>query len=396
MIRTTNIGNGRIDLSNVRYVDEETYDRWTRRAKLQKGDVLLTREAPLGDIGFVRETDTIFLGQRIMQYRADRDQLDPRFLLYSFLGPDVQAQIKGHAGAGSTVDHIRVPDCEQFELEVPPLPVQRAIGEILGALDDKIELNRKMNRTLEEIAQTLFRAWFVDFEGETDLVDSELGLIPRGWEVVSIGELVQTVGGGTPSTKEPRFWDGGEIHWTTPRDLSGIEVPVLLDTARKITEEGLSKISSGLLPSGTVLMSSRAPVGYTAMAKVPVAVNQGYIAIPPGGELSNYYVLLWLRANMERIKNRAGGTTFREISKRAFRPIAALKPPTEIQERFDELVGPLFERIVLNERQSRTLAALRDTLLPKLISGEIRVPEAEELVEDATAGTDQQTSEAPG
>jgi len=209
------------------------------------------------------------------------------------------------------------------------------------------------------------------------MVDSELGAVPVGWEVTSIGDVVKVVGGGTPSTKNPAFWEGGTHHWTTPKDLSSISSPVLLDTARKITDAGLAKISSRLLPIDTFLLSSRAPVGYTAIAQVPLAVNQGYIAIPPTERLSSLFLLHWTRVNLETIKGRACGTTFQEISKKNFRPIKIAVPTPEILTRFDRTVGRLFERIVANEQESRALASIRDTLLPKLMSGEIRANSGE-------------------
>lgn len=339
--------------------------------------VVLGRKGALGTVYFL---EGAFWPHDTTLWVTDFHGNEPRFVYYFFKDKARQFLELDVGSANPTLNRNHV---HPILVDWPPLNEQLAIAEVLRNLDDKIQLNRKMSRTLEEIAQTLFRAWFVDFEGETDIVNSEQGPLPRGWSVARIGELVQTVGGGTPSTKEPEYWEDGEIHWTTPRDLSGLESPVLLDTARKISEAGLEKISSGVLPEGTVLLSSRAPVGYTAIAQIPLAVNQGYIAIPPGGRLSSFYVLFWLRENLERIKGRAGGTTFQEISKKNFRPMLAIEPPKEAQERFDNIVAPLFERIVLNERQSRTLADLRDTLLPKLISGEIRVPEAEETLEEA-------------
>ncbi len=216
------------------------------------------------------------------------------------------------------------------------------------------------------------------------LVDSELGEIPEGWKVGAIGDVVKIVGGSTPSTKVPAYWNG-DYCWTTPKDLSGLSAPVLLDTERRVTEEGLAKINSGLLPVNTLLLSSRAPIGYLAIARIPVAINQGYIAIPPDNPLGSLFLLLWCEVNMERIKERAGGTTFQEISKKNFRPIPIVLPSAEVTVRFNAIAGPLFERLVSNERESRTLAALRDTLLPKLISGELRVPDAERIL--ARTGT---------
>jgi type I restriction enzyme S subunit len=155
----------------------------------------------------------------------------------------------------------------------------------------------------------------------------------------------------------------------------------LLDTERSITELGLRQISSGLLPSGTVLLSSRAPIGYLALAEIPLAINQGFIAMVCGDALPNHYVLHWARANMDAIKARANGTTFLEISKASFRPMLVLKPDLAVLARFTAVADALHQRIVSNLRESRSLAAIRDTLLPKLLSGEVRVGEAERLVE---------------
>lgn len=196
-----------------------------------------------------------------------------------------------------------------------------------------------------------------------------------------IGEEVEAVGGSTPSTKEPMYWDGGQIHWATPKDLSALDDPVLLDTDRKITEEGLGRISSGQLPKGTVLMSSRAPIGYLAIAEVPTAINQGFIAMKCSGRPGNHYVLHWTRENRDEIMRRAGGTTFAEISKRSFRPLPILVPPAWIHDEWHRLAEAVHKKIVHNLKESRTLAELRDLLLPKLLSGEIRLAEAEEAVE---------------
>ena len=156
--------------------------------------------------------------------------------------------------------------------------------------------------------------------------ESALGLIPKGWKVGTIGESVRAVGGSTPSTKNPDYWENGYIYWTTPKDLSSLQSSVLLDTDRKITELGLTQISSGLLPKGTLLLSSCAPIGYLAISEIPVAINQGYIAMICNQELSNYYVLHWAKKNMDVIIRRANGTTFLAISKSNFRSIDIIIP----------------------------------------------------------------------
>lgn len=203
------------------------------------------------------------------------------------------------------------------------------------------------------------------------MVGSELGEIPEGWEVREIGNEVEIVGGGTPSTSEPAFWDDGEIRWTTPKDLSNNKSKVLLDTERRITEAGLAKISSGLLPINTVLMSSRAPVGYLALAKTPVAINQGYIAMKCASDLTAEFVILWAESVMDEIQQRASGTTFAEISKKTFRAIPMVKPAQEVVNQFTLRAGVIFDQIESNEIQTRTLVGIRDGLLPRLLSGEI-------------------------
>ena len=284
---------------------------------------------------------------------------------------------------------------------------QRAIAHILGTLDDKIELNRKQNETLEAMAQALFKAWFVDFEPvrakcrgtacraptgwqwpqhildlfPDRLVESELGEIPEGWRHSTIGEEVTVCGGSTPSTKEPEFWEGGQHCWATPKDLSALKFPVLLDTDRKITDAGLSKISSGLLPVGTVLLSSRAPIGYMAIAEVPTAINQGFIAMKCDAVLPNVFVLAWCRESMDAIIGNANGSTFQEISKSNFRPLRVVVPSSPVLTSFTRLADSLYRQLVENERESRFLAQLRDTLLPKLISGELRIKDAETFME---------------
>ena len=246
-------------------------------------------------------------------------------------------------------------------------PDRKQAVKLLEAIDEKIELTRQTNETLEALAQIIFKSWFVDTTATK---------LPKGWRESTIGEEVRVVGGSTPSTTKPEFWEGGKHHWTTPKDLAPLDSPVLLNTERKITELGLEQIGSGLLPVGTVLLSSRAPIGYMAIAEVPVAVNQGFIAMICNGSLPNHYVRLWTKQNMEAIKGRANGTTFMEISKSNFRTLPVLVPPKSLLDEFQQQVEPLHQRVVSNLEESRTLAELRDALLPKLLSGELLVPVA--------------------
>ena len=329
--------------------------------------------------------------QRVARLRGS-DRLDTRFLSY-VIGCHDFAQHILSVQTGTAVPHISAQQIKEFEFLLPHVHQQRAIAHILGTLDDKIELNRRMNETLEAMARALFKSWFVDFDPvrakmagrdtglprdiadlfPDRLVGSELGEIPEGWEVSQIGDEVDAVGGSTPSTKEPSYWHQGDHYWATPKDLSKLSSPVLLDTNRKITDAGLRKISSRTLPVGTVLLSSRAPIGYLAIAEIPTAVNQGFIAMRCERRLPNLYVLYWCEQNLGYIGDIAGGSTFAEISKKTFRTVSVVVPSKAILGMYQRLTRPLYNLLVANVKEAATLAALRDTLLPKLISGEIRI-----------------------
>ncbi|PWF22063.1 restriction endonuclease subunit S [Corticimicrobacter populi] len=327
-----------------------------------------------------RDEMTWLHNQRVGLLEFNPDvQTSPRFVQYLLRTHEYRSWVVGSA-TGTTVKHTSPGRIESFVTCIPPFEEQCVIARILGALDDKINLNRHMNQTLEAMASGLFKSWFVDFDGvpPEDMWESKLGLIPKGWRVSTVGEEVAIFGGSTPSTKEVEYWDNGTYHWATPKDLSSIVFPVLLATERKITDAGLAKITSGLLPSGTLLLSSRAPIGYLAITEVPTAINQGFIAMKCNGVLSNVFMLNWCRENMDAIVGNANGSTFLEISKSNFRPLPIIVPPAETLHKFEQKVRPLHQRIVENERQSRTLAQLRDTLLPKLISGEFRVKDEEQ------------------
>jgi type I restriction enzyme S subunit len=317
--------------------------------------------------------------------------IDPHFLKYVLLAEN---EALWRFASGTTHQTIYYPEAKAFHVCLPPIAEQKAITSVLGALDDKIELNRRMNATLEAMARALFQSWFVDFDPVRAKLDgrqpngldkataalfpaefeqSIQGGIPRGWSIEPVGDVVSCVGGSTPSTAEPEFWENGTHHWTTPKDFSSLEAPILIDTERKITDAGVATISSGLLPAGTLLMSSRAPVGYLAISAIPVAINQGFIAMKCNERASNFFMLNWCHEKMAQIEARATGTTFAEISKQNFRPIPVLLPAIELMKAFSKTVAPWYGKIEANIHQSRALADIRDALIPKLLSGEIRV-----------------------
>ena len=342
------------------------------------GDTLIARITPClenGKTAYVSGLRDGEVGHGSTEYivlSGRPGESDSLFGYYLARSPDFRRYAIGHMEGTSGRQRVPSSAIERFPITLPPISEQRAIAHILGTLDDKIELNGQSLPGLPAHLYDLF---------PDRLVESELGEIPEGWRYSTIGEEVTVCGGSTPSTKEPAFWEGGQHCWATPKDLSSLWFPVLLDTERKITDAGLARISSGLLPVGTVLLSSRAPIGYLAITEVPTAINQGFIAMKCDGVLPNVFVLLWCRENMDAIVGNANGSTFLEISKSNFRPLRVVVPSNEVLTTFSKLAAPLYRQLAENEHESRTLAKLRDTLLPKLISGELRLKDAAKLVE---------------
>ncbi|MEL6965843.1 MAG: restriction endonuclease subunit S [Pseudomonadota bacterium] len=360
----------------------------------------ISKSGTIGRLGILK--DHMCGNRAVINIKPDPNLADPLFVFYALLHD--QHQISTLAD-GSVQKNLYVSALSGFEYFTPSLSDQVRVSRTLASLDDKIELNRRMNETLEEISRALFRDWFVDFgptrrqmEGATDptaimgqafppqkaatlapLFPAKLGEdgLPEGWYKQPVGELAEIVGGGTPNTKTDEFWEGGTHLWATPRDLSKLSGVFIGDTERKLTDAGLAKVSSGLSPKGSVLMSSRAPIGYLAIASQPVAVNQGFIVIRPTDQLPTQFAKLWCEANMETIEANANGSTFQEISKKNFKPILATVPSADVMTAFSNFAGLLFEKVQANEQENQTLAALRDLLLPKLMSGEIRLKDAE-------------------
>ena len=351
---------------------------------LPAGSVLLSTRAPIGYVALAKNPIATNQGFRSLVLR---DYAVPEYLYYWLkLNTD---ELERHA-SGSTFRELSGSSLKGIRLRLPPLDEQHTIARILGALDDRIELSWRMSETLAEMAGALFRSWFVDFdpvrakaEGRpsglppdldalfpASFEASELGEIPARWEVIPAGEAMTVYGGSTPSTKEPTYW-GGEHCFATPKDLSALQEPILASTARRLTGAGIARIRSGLLPTGTVLLSSRAPIGYLAVTETPVTINQGIVAMVCDGPVGASYALHWTRSNMNAIEMRAGGTTFAEISKSSFREIPFLVPGERIHAAWETLVAPLYHLVASNARQSRSLAEQRDALLPWLMSGRI-------------------------
>jgi len=303
-------------------------------------------------------------------------------------------------GGGTVFANATRGDLERILLPWPTDDERNRIASILGSLDDKIELNRRMNQTLEEIARALFKFWFVDFgpvrakaegrwkRGESlpgmpadmwdlwpsEFEESEIGEIPKGWRATTLDSVAEITQGSTPATSVPDYWAPAELSWVTVKDLSATTHHALLKTERQLSRAGLEKIGSNVVPPGSVLLSTGAPIGYLAITEIPTALGTRVAALRPREGFSRHFLFQWLESNREALRDAANGTTFPQLQLSTLREFVVASPSPEVLAAYDHGVSLLRDCVAVNERESSTLGALRDTLLPKLLSGEIRVP----------------------
>ncbi len=331
---------------------------------------------------------------------TDFRELDRRYLYYCI---NLVTHKIRHFADGTTQPNLNTDIARRLLLPMPPLREQKALAKILGTLDDKIELNRRMNETLEAMARALFKSWFVDFdpvrakaEGRDPglpkhladlfpscLVDSELGEIPAGWDVASFASIVEILGGGTPKTSIPEYW-GGEIRWFSVVDAPRDSDVFVLDTEKRITHAGLVNSSTQILPEGTTIITARGTVGKVALVGVPMAMNQSCYGLRGRTGERGFLTYYATRALVSTLQQRVHGSVFDTITRDTVAGADVVVPPVSLVEAFERAVAPVLERIRNNLFESHTLAALRDTLLPKLISGELRVKDVDPIIAEVT------------
>lgn len=371
--RSQDIRSGVFLWDQAGHVSEETYNERTRRRAPRHGDLLYSREGTyFGIAAEVPPGIRVCLGQRMVLLRPESTLAYFRFLRYWLNSPAMSDYLSGFRD-GSVAERVNVSTIRRLPIPLPPLPEQRRIAAVLGALDDKIELNRRMNQTLEAMAQALFKSWFIDFDGHSDLVDSELGPIPRGWRVGRLGEEFRLTMGQSPPGDTYNEEGEGVPLFQGATDF-GFRFP---------TNRVFCSAPTRMANPGDTLVSVRAPVGRANMATAECCIGRGVAAIRHNTGCSSYtyYLIKNLESRLDVFNSE--GTVFGSINKDDFSKLPLVVCPADLLCRFGECAAPLDERIAVNERESRTLAALRDTLLPKLISGEIRVPDIEGLVEEA-------------
>jgi len=367
-----NIKTGKIvQQETIRCVNEELYKKWMKD-EVAKNDILITSEAPFGEVYFWNTDEKIVLSQRLFALRSSKN-VYAKFLYYYMTTYAYQQELRNRA-TGTTVIGLRQPELLKTTIKYPSIPEQKAIADTLSCLDDKIELNNRINKTLEEMAQAIFKSWFVDFEPfqEGEFVDSELGMIPKGWRVVEISEISKDiVCGKTPPTKDIDNY-GNDIPFITIPDMHGNVY--VTKTERKLSKKGILTQKNKTVPANSICVSCIATAGLVSLASEDSQTNQQINTIICCDEICPYFVFLTLNtlSNYIRILGSSGSTTC-NLNKMQFSKIKIILPTNAVLNNFHMLITPEFSEIKEIQYQNQNLSEIRDTLLPKLMSGEIDV-----------------------
>lgn len=358
-------------------------------SKFQNGDTLFARITPCLENGKTVYVDILDDGEfaygstEFLVLRGKNGITTNDYVYYLSRSPELREEAIKLMTGTSGRQRVQTEGFKSILLRIPLLIEQHVIGNILSSSDDKIEHNNLMNLTLESLAHSLFHSWFVRFDPFQDgeFIDSELGPIPKGWEVITHNDLGDIYGGGTPSTRTEEYWNG-EICFLTPSDVTSLQSPFLFTTDRKITQLGLENCSSKLHPINSVFMTSRATIGEVCINDVETATNQGFIVIRPARQEFLHYIVIYLKLNTENYISVAGGSTFREINRTTFKSLKLVLPAEDILSKFHSTVKPLYERIRSNSKENLFLSSLRDLLLPQLLSGKLRIKNSEHFLEE--------------
>jgi type I restriction enzyme S subunit len=393
---------GRIDVDSARRISEQDMLKWNVKCNPQEDDVILSRRCNPGVTAVVPKHFRGSLGQNLVLLRAtDPNLMAPKYLRWATRGREWWNEVGRFINVGAVFESLKCVDIPDFAIPVPPVADQKAIAHILGTLDDKIALNRKTNETLEAMAKALFKSWFVDFdpvrakaEGRhtglpaeiselfpDSFEDSELGEIPSGWECCSFTQLVEVISGGTPKTSIDEYWNGS-VNWFSVVDAPSNSDCWVIHTEKSITHQGLDNCSSKLLPIGTTIISARGTVGKVCLTGQDMAMNQSCYGLRSKAANGEFFCFYLTKSLVEILEARAHGSVFSTITRDTLDGVSTNSPPLEVIQSFNSITGALLGKIKNNLEESRILGNQRDALLPKLISGEIRIPDAEKMLEE--------------
>jgi len=380
VVRNFNIKSGRLLLDKPFFTNEKTFVKRTARSKPEAGDLIITREAPMGEVCVIPEGLECCLGQRVVLIKPDSEKVDSIYLLYVIQSEFVQKQIKQSEKTGSIVSNLRIPDLKN--ILIPVTKHQQKIAAVLSSLDSKIELNNKINAELEAMAKTLYDYWFVQFDfpdkdgkpyktsGSKMVWNDELKReIPDGWEVGKIGSVFNTYLGGTPSTSVPEYWDNGTISWLNSGEIANFPI---IDSELKITKAAIGNSATTLLPKGSVLLSITRHLRPSVLA-VDACANQSVVGIKEKEDFRYYYLYPYLQNEIPRLNTMRSGAQQPHINKEIVDESLIVIPNSSILKMYNSKVAHTYEFIMNNAFQNQTLSELRDWLLPMLMNGQVTV-----------------------
>ncbi|HKT13760.1 MAG TPA: restriction endonuclease subunit S [Terriglobia bacterium] len=397
VIRGTNlceVGDAPFVAEDFVFLDEAKADELAS-SNCSPGDIVFVAQGTVGKVGIipaVTKYNRFVLSQNLMKVTVDPEQADPRFVFYFYRSDVGQHEIMSRVNP-TGVPCISKPltSLRQFGIRLPvDVNEQRAIAHILGTLDDKIELNRCMNETLEAMARALFKSWFVDFdpvrakaEGRdtglpkhianlfpNSFEDSDLGDIPKGWRLSRLGDEVETLLGGTPSRDEATYW-GGNIPWINSGKANEFRI---IEPSEFITQAGLDSSATKLLPARTTVIAiTGATLGQVSITEIVTCANQSIVGVLGSTTIPSEFIYFWVKENIDRLISSQTGGAQQHINKNNVNELPIICPDASIISVYMRTAHAIFDRIKDNCLESRTLAALRDALLPKLISGELPI-----------------------
>lgn len=371
LLRITDIASDRINWDSVPFceITDKDFDKYC----LTSDDIVIARTG--ATVGYAKQIRSDYQKSVFASYLIRiklKNDISTRFIGKLIESSIYKTYIQTIAG-GSAQPNANAKDLTTFPFYLPPLPTQRKIAAILSAYDDLIENNNRRIAILEKMAEELYKEWFVRlrFPGH-DKVKVVKG-VPEGWEVKSVEDSFEILGGGTPSTLESYYWSDGEINWYSPTDITSNNALFSFRSKNRITETGLKESSAKIFPAYSVMLTSRATIGEISINTTPACTNQGFITCIPNDKIPLYYLVYWLKLNKETFIQLANGSTFLEITKGKFKNIQLLVPHKHTMDKYNQIQKPIFKSIENMLQDQAILVISRDRLLTRLMSGKIDV-----------------------
>ena len=382
-IMPKDIGDRIVIHDTIAHITEEDAIRLSKY-RVNLGDIVYSRRGDIERCALITETDVGALcGTGCLRVRPDKDIVNSVFLSFYLSTPHIRKWVVDNA-TGATMPNLNSDILKKLPVELPDLKEQCRIANDLQTIDDKINNNSKLITTLESIAKTLYDYWFVQFDfpdenghpyktsgGKMEWNETLSREIPAGWEVGQVSDLGEVVAGGTPSTEHPDYFTSDGIAWITPKDMSLLDGKYIFHGATDISEEGLKNSSAKLMPAGSVVYTTRAPIGYVAIAGNDVCTNQGFKSVVPKENFGTEFVYYTLKSLEVHFKNVGNGSTFSEVSKENFSTVPICIPKVEVIRGFMDAVDRLSNMQKKAQLENRKLNYLKEFLLPMLMNGQV-------------------------